>query len=258
MSEPTARLSGDWSKGTLDRKNLEKLEVGIKRDPSTRILVAETKVNVDGRFEKIYRDWPAGRESLAGARLWRSVVKTQHRLKHPTMKLRSNGTWIVRMPATDKYQAIEKDFGYEFNQAKDWASDTYNLRLRGKWTDGNQTVESVWKCYLADGKLPSGSTLHSYEAIWRNDVQTHWGPVLVNEITAKQVQRWIDGWSASIPKLEHAHRVLRLLLSHAVDEDLIPSNPAFARQLPKRSKPKAYAIPKEKLVMIQELSLIHI
>jgi integrase len=236
----------------LDRKNLEKLEVGIKRDPSTRILVAETKVNVDGKFEKIYRDWPSGKDGLEGARLWRSVVKTQHRLKHPTMKLRSNGTWVVRMPATDKYQAFERDFGYEFSQAKDWATDTYSLRLRGKWTDGTQTVESVWNCYLADGKLPSGSTLHSYEAIWRNDLSTQWGPVLVNEITAKQVQRWIDGWSASVPKLEHAHRVLRLVLSHAVDEDLIPYNPAFARQLPKRTKPKSFAIPKHKLQMIQD------
>lgn len=236
----------------MDRKNLKKVEVGIWRDPKTKELMTETKVKIDGVFQKVYRDWPAGQESLHAARLWRSAVKTQHKAKHPTMKLRSNGTWVVRMPATGKYQALERDFGYEFGQAKDWATDTYSLRQRGKWTDGTQTVESVWNCYLADGKLPSGSTLHSYEAIWRNDLSTEWGSVLVSEITAKQVQRWIDGWSASVPKLEHAHRVLRLILSHAVDEDLIPFNPAFARQLPKRTKPKSFAIPKHKLQLIQD------
>ncbi len=236
----------------MDRKSLVKVEVGLKRDPSSKKLVSETKVKVNGQFEKIYRDWPAGKESLEGARLWRTAIKTQHRLKHPTMKLRSNGTWLVQMPATEKYQSLERDFGYEFTQAKEWATDVYSQRLRGKWSDGSMTLEGVWRCYLSEGKRPSGSTLHSYEAIWENDLKAYWGAVLVAEIGAKQVQRWIDGWTESIPKLEHAHRVLRLVLSHAVSEDLIPFNPAFARQLPKRAKPKSLAIPADKLGKIQE------
>lgn len=252
MSGPIEKLLGGWRLNTLDRKKLEKVEVGIKRDPVSKTLVSEVKVNVNGVHQKIYRDWIAGRESLEAARLWRSAIKKQHQMKHPTMKLRSNGTWVVHLPATEKYQTIKRDFGYEFRAAKDWATEAYADRLRGRWTDGSNTVEGVWLCYLRDGKRPSDSTLHSYEAIWRNDLQETWGAVLISEIGVRQVQKWIDNWTESIPKLEHAYRVLRLILSHAVEEELIAHNPASKRKLPTRKKIKSPAIPPEKLMKLQE------
>jgi len=37
----------------MDRKRLVIIETGIKRDPATKELMSETKVKVDGTFEKI-------------------------------------------------------------------------------------------------------------------------------------------------------------------------------------------------------------
>jgi integrase len=105
----------------------------------------------------------------------------------------------------------------------------------------------VWRSYLNEGKHPSASTLHSYESIWERDLNRHWASVLVSEIGAGQYQDWIDGWTESIPKLEHAHRVLRRILSHAVRKDLIPFNPASRRDLPERSRRRSPAIPAKKL-----------
>ena len=60
-------------------------------------------------------------------------------------------------------------------------------------------------------------------------------------------QDWIDAWEESIPKLQHAHRVLRRILSHAVRKGLIAFNPASRRELPEYSPRKSAAIPVEKL-----------
>lgn len=231
----------------MDRNNLLKVETGIWRDPSTKELMATTKVLVDGKYEKIYRDFPPTKESLVAARNWRIKIKTEYKLKHPTMKLRSNGTWLVRLPSTKDYQAVERAFGFEFQSAKEWAKEAYLERQKGTWSDGNETVETVWQSYLHEGKQPSESTLHSYEAIWEKDLKASWGPVLVSDISPAQYQDWIEGWTESIPKLQHAHRVLRRILSHAVRKGLIPFNPASRRELPKHSPRKSPAIPREKL-----------
>ncbi len=239
----------------MDRKNLEQIEVGIWRDPKSKELMAETKVKIGAKHQKIYRDFPPIKESLAAARRWRGEVKTLYKMKHPTMKLRSNGTWLVELPATKDYPALERPFGYEFYAAKEWAKESYLERQKGKWSDGSETVESVWHSYLKDGKHPSPSTLHSYEAIWEKDLKAYWGPVLVSEISAGQYQDWIDGWTESIPKLEHAHRVLRRILSHAVRKSLIPFNPASRRELPERPRRKSPAIPARKLeILVQHPS----
>jgi len=181
----------------LDRNNLAKVETGIWRDPSTKELMATTKVLVDGKYEKIYRDFPPTKESLPAARSWRIKVKAEYKLKHPTMKLRSNGTWLVRLPATKQYQPVERSFGYDFQSAKEWSKEAYLERQKGTWSDGNETVEDVWLSYLKDGKQPSPSTLHSYEAIWKKDLKASWGPVLVSDISASQYQDWIDSWTDS-------------------------------------------------------------
>lgn len=236
----------------MDRSNLVKVETGIWRDPSTKELMATSKVLVDGKYEKIYRDFPNQRESLELARHWRTKIKHEHKAKHPTMKLKSNGTWVVRLPATKDYQAVERSFGYEFQSAKEWAKESYLERQRGRWTDGSETVETVWQNFLEEGKLPSSSTLHSYEAIWNKDLKARWGHVLISDISIAQYQDWIDSWAESIPKLEHAHRVLRRILSYAVRKGLMPSNPASRRELPERPKRKALAIPTEKLQKLVE------
>jgi site-specific recombinase XerC len=231
----------------MDRKRLEIIETGIKRDPVTKQLMSETKVKVGGTFEKIYRDWPAGKDAFNAARVWRTIIKDQHKRKHQTLKLRSNGTWLVRLPATSKYRPVEKDFGYDFSSANDWGRTSFDERSKGKWSDERATLESVWNCYLSHpSALPADTTMHSYTQIWKNQLLSHWGSTLVSDIGPKLVQKWIDGWTDSIPKLEKAHSVLSVILSHAVDEELLQFNPAFRRKLPKRAKPVSPAIPLDK------------
>ena len=89
----------------MDRKNLKQIETGVWRDRSSKELLSVTKVEMNGKFEKVRRVWPAGKEALKAARLWRETVKTQYKVKHSTMSLRTNGTWLVRLRDTTKYQS---------------------------------------------------------------------------------------------------------------------------------------------------------
>ena len=225
----------------MDRKNLEQIETGIWRDRSTKELLSVTKVEMSGKFEKVRRVWPAGKEALRAARLWRETVKTQYKAKHSTMKLRTNGTWLVKLPSTTKYQAQVRNFGYNFSEAFDWATTSYPKRLKGSWIDESTTVADIWASYLESTKRPKPATLIEYKRIWTKDLADYWGSIVATEVGAKRVQKWIDSWTSTVPKLHHAHRVLSVILSHAVDEEVLPHNPAFRRKLPTVKKPAAPA-----------------
>ena len=234
----------------MGRSNLVKVETGIWRDRLNKELLSTTNVLIDGKHEKIRRPWPEGKDSLSAARRWRSGLKVQHKMKHPTMSLRTNGTWIVNLPATPKYRAKAKDFGYQFNEALEWATVTYDRRRKGTWTDESTTVGDMWESYLLSPKKPKKATLIEYMRIWENDLAPYWAGVVISDVGAKKVQNWIDSWSSTVPKLQHAKSVLSVVLSYAVDEDVLTHNPAFRRKLPSHAKPAAPAFTNEQLTKL--------
>ena len=234
----------------MDRSNLVKVETGIWRDRLTKELLSTTNVLIDGKHEKIRRHWPEGKESLGSARRWRSGLKVQHNMKHPTMSLRTNGTWVVNLPPTPKYRAKTKDFGYQFNEALEWATTTYDRRRKGTWTDESTTVGDMWEGYLSSPKRPKKATLIEYTRIWEHDLAPYWAGVVVSDVGAKKVQNWIDSWSSTVPKLKHAKSVLSVVLSYAVDEEALTHNPAFRRKLPSHAPASAPAFTAEQLTLL--------
>ncbi len=234
----------------MDRSRLERLETGIQRDPKTKELLASTKVKMDGGFQKIRRVFPDHKENLVAARIWMSKVKDQYRRRHHTMRLRTNGTWVVNLPMTEKYAAKTEDFGYNFSSALEWAKNAYDERARGKWNEERKTVEQAWNCYQShNAQLPKATTLGEYKRIWGRELKAYWANVLLDDVSAKSVQSWINDWSGTNAALKHAKGVLSVILSHAVEEDWMTHNPAYRRKLPKSPKPKAEGIPPEKLIV---------
>lgn len=234
----------------MDRSNLVKVETGIWRDRLTKELLSTTNVLIEGKHEKIRRSWPEGKESLGRARRWRSGLKVQHNLKHPTMSLRTNGTWVVNLPPTPKYGAKTKDFGYQFNEALEWATLTSERRLKGTWTDESTTVGDMWEGYVLSPKKPKKTTLIEYTRIWEHDLAPYWAKVIVSDVGAKKVQNWIDSWSSTVPKLRHAKSVLSVVLSYAVDEEVLTHNPAFRRKVPSHAPATAPAFTDEQLTIL--------
>tara|TARA_B110000503_G_scaffold139448_1_gene227868 strand:- start:174 stop:1466 length:1293 start_codon:yes stop_codon:yes gene_type:complete len=223
------------------------VETGIWRDNATKELLSTTKVLISGKHEKIRRPWPAGKDSLRAARLWREALKTQHKLKHPTMTLRTNGTWVVNLPATPKYQPKLRDFGYQFSEALEWSTATYDRRRKGTWTDESTTVGDIWTGYLASPKRPKRATLIEYTRIWEHDLAPYWGGIVAADVGAKTVQKWINSWTSTVPKLRHAKSVISVVLSYAVDEEVLTHNPSFRRNLPSHAKPTAPAFTDDQL-----------
>ncbi len=232
----------------MNRRELENLETGIKRDRKSKELVADTKVKIGTEFQKIRRHFPGIKESLNAARVWRVTVKDQHKRKHPTLRLRTNGTWVVDLPSTEKFPPLSRDFGYDFDSAQDWAKQTFDERQKGRWQDEEKNLQSVWECYLSDGTSRiKEATLFRYRQIWDKDLSDYWGDKLASDVHTKDVQRWIDDWSGSIPKLDHARRVLSIVFKHAVDEGVMNYNPCSRRTLPERQTPKSFALTVEQI-----------
>lgn len=112
-------------------------------------------------------------------------------------------------------------------------------RQRGDWIDprrGRVTLAEVWVDYERVGMgHPRETTKASYRSAWRH-VDTTFGRWPVAKIEHADVADWVTSLSArSGPDLvRYAHRVLCLVLDHAMRTRRVPVNVARGIRLPRR------------------------
>ncbi|NUR08359.1 MAG: site-specific integrase [Nocardioidaceae bacterium] len=146
-------------------------------------------------------------------------------------------TWRVRYYGPDLRER-SKSFRLR-RDAEAYDAKTRTERHRGDWVDprrGRATLADVWADYerVGMGHLRE-TTKSSYRNSWRHVAET-FGQWPVAKIEHADVADWVTSLSArSGPDLvRYAHRVLCLVLDHAMKSRRVPINVARGVRLPRR------------------------
>lgn len=103
---------------------------------------------------------------------------------------------------------------------------------------GMVTVADVWEVYLSHQK--AGGTRERRVSGWNKWVEPRWANVLVRDVQRSAVKSWIvamGNQGAKPTTVENAMEVLRGVLSVAVEDKRLASNPAAGHTLPARTEP---------------------
>jgi len=123
--------------------------------------------------------------------------------------------------------------------AQRWLADMETKKARGEWLDpnlGKVTVGRWAEGWLARQVQLKPSTRIRYDVALRNQILPHWGPYPLNAVTHGDVAVWVSRLAEtglSPASVRYAHRVLSLLLAHAVRDGRIARNPAEGVRLPR-------------------------
>ncbi|WP_018178497.1 tyrosine-type recombinase/integrase [Jongsikchunia kroppenstedtii] len=167
--------------------------------------------------------------------------------------------WMVRYRDESGRQRKKKALPTK-RAATLYLADLQVKQARGEWIDpnaGKVTVGMLYDSWRAGQGHAKATTLHNLELNWARHVQPRWGSVEIGKIRPSAVRGWITEMSTPVPKLsegepvrdehgtivmtavgvptiERAFGILRQILTLAVQDRLIPSNPAAGVKLPKR------------------------
>lgn len=100
---------------------------------------------------------------------------------------------------------------------------------------GRVLVGEVWREYIASQVHLKEGTRTGYETEYRLRIGPDWGVIAVNKVTREGIQVWVASLMETVgaSTVRYAHRVLSLLLEHAVRTRRISENPAKGINLPK-------------------------
>lgn len=108
------------------------------------------------------------------------------------------------------------------------------------WVDplsGKVTVGSLYDTWLAAQGHAKATTLHHLKLNWARHVKPRWGDAEIGKIRPSAVRGWVTEMQTAevgVPTIERAFGILRQILTLAVEDRLIPSNPAAGVKLPRR------------------------
>lgn len=146
-------------------------------------------------------------------------------------------SWRVRYYGPDGRER-SKSFRLR-RDAESYEAKVRTERNRGDWVDprrGRTTLGDVWRDYerIGMGHLRA-TTRASYRNAWRH-VETRFGGWPVAKIEHADVAEWVTsfGREAGPDLVRYAHRVLCLVLDHAMRERRVSANVARGVRLPRR------------------------
>jgi integrase len=140
-------------------------------------------------------------------------VSYQVRLRRP------DGTWYSKTFRTKR-------------EAKDFIGTERTSQLSGSWIDplaGGVTLSEYAQAWLRLRPSLRPRTLEQYEYLLRLRILPHLGHVSIRDLTTAGIRRWhseqIAKHGSSASTAAKAYRLLRTILTTAVDDELIPRNP---------------------------------
>ena len=201
-----------------------------------------------------------GERSTATAKLKMKPVKG-----HPGVTLR---TWIDRAGrAQRRYDATfwgpdRMEHSRTFRRLGDaeaWLEEERTNARRGGWIDptrGNETLGSFferWKQQATQTGRPSERTLIAYEELWRLYIAPMLQDQSLNTITRADVEHVVrTAATRSAWRAHDALKVLRRLLSAAVDAEAIARNPATRVGTPKIEQERPWVLTMEEVDSLVE------
>jgi integrase len=150
---------------------------------------------------------------------------------------RPDGTWRPR------YRDIAgKEHARHFTRKADaqlWLDSVTTSVHTGAYVDPKRMRLTVgeWSGRWLQTKVDlKPTTRRSYDCVLRVHILPEWGPVRLGDITYQGVAAWVarlNGSHLSASSVRLAHRVLSLVVAHAVRDDRLARNPATGVPLPR-------------------------
>jgi integrase len=201
-----------------------------------------------------------GERSRATAKMKRDPVKG-----HPGVTLR---TWTDRAGRTQRrYDAtfwgpdrMEHSRAFRrLGDAEAWLEEERTNARRGGWIDptrGNETLGAFyerWRRQAVEVGRPSERTLIAYDELWRLYIAPKLKDQSLNTITRSDVEHVVRGAAKrSAWRAQDALKVLRRLLSAAVDAEVIARNPATRVATPKIEQERPWVLTMEEIDALAE------
>ena len=119
-------------------------------------------------------------------------------------------------------------------EAQRYAAEMSTAVRRGEYSDpqaGKAKLRSVYENWKASSVGLKPKTIASYESLWTCMVEPAWGNRSIAGISRSAVKTWIaesksiTGKTVSASRMKQAYVLLKLLLDHAVDMNLVNRNP---------------------------------
>ena len=119
-------------------------------------------------------------------------------------------------------------------EAQRYAAEMTTAVRRGEYSDpqaGKAKLRSVYENWKASSVGLKPKTIASYDSLWTCMVEPAWGNRSIAGISRSAVKTWISesksitGKTVSASRMKQAYVLLKLLLDHAVDMNLVNRNP---------------------------------
>lgn len=177
--------------------------------------------------------------------------------------------WRVQYRSPDGKSRTKQGFRTK-DEAKAWADKNAVAVRDGGWIDptlGEVTVGDLAETWKQSWAHLKPATQSINESTWRIHVEPKWGDRRIKTIRKSEVQVWLGGIKrhtsgadpqptddpASPTTVRNCHMVLAQILDIAVDDRMIPVNPARGVKLPKKSPAvKAYLTPAQLERLVRE------
>lgn len=119
-----------------------------------------------------------------------------------------------------------------------WARDVEHRIDAGEWVGSAGPVETVGEYrarWARDQRVVTPATRAKQDSVWSVHVEPRWGSAPLADVTRPGVQAWVREMvdsGAGAWTVDAAVRHLGVVLQAALDEDLVPANPARGVRLP--------------------------
>ena len=206
--------------------------------PDGRIQVRFRVVTIKGEGKYIRRIFPDIRGKGKLAQKFEANWKEQWNNRLACMDARTNGMWLVVLPPNEHFpEQFVREFGYDYEAAKEYGRQAVIERKHGTWIDpdsvvafsGPLTLASLWLSYLEFAKSSlEKSTLRRYVQLWDKHLAEDWRGLVVRDVRRIHIQDWVNKKQkkTSVATTEKAFQVLRILFNFAVETDVIQFSPA--------------------------------
>lgn len=147
----------------------------------------------------------------------------------------------------------------KLGDAEAWLEEQRTNARRGGWVDPKRGTERFgsfyerWKEQAKENGKPSERTLIAYDELWRLYIAPKLGDQSLNTITRADVERVVRAAAdRSAWRAHDALKVLRRLLSAAVDSEAIVRNPATRVMTPKIEQERPWVLTMEEVDTLVE------
>lgn len=172
----------------------------------------------------------------------------------------ANGTaWRVQYRSPDGRSRTKQGFPTKA-KAESWAAANTTQIDTGAWIDpkaGKTTIDQLAEQWLATQTRLKPTVQRLNESYWRVHIQPQWGRRPASSIRPSEVQQWINNIDRSPSVIKGAHGCLAQILDIAVNDNMIPSNPARLAKLPKKNKAVKVYLTIEQLYRLADESKVY-